>query len=48
MAAEPGDVDPGGVGRLQDRLARLGLDLHAVDREGECVAHVTSSGHLPA
>ena len=33
MAAQPRDVDAGRVGRLQDRLAGLGLDLDAVDRD---------------
>ena len=39
VAAQPRDVDARRVGGLEDRLARLGLDLDAVDREGDRVAH---------
>jgi hypothetical protein len=35
VIAKPRDVDPGGVGGLHDRLARLRFDLDPVDDEGE-------------
>jgi hypothetical protein len=42
--AEARDVDAGGVGGLDDRLAGLGLDRLAVDLEADgLVAHLFSS-----